>query len=404
MEQLRGFLAAFSYRNYRYLWSSDLAMSTAFSFEMLVTGWLVLELTNSPSLVGLISAFRFAGMLLGPFLGTLADRFDRRLILIVTKAVSGIFALILGALYFAALLEVWHVFVLVLLSGIVRIFSMIAGQAVLPDTVDDPSLTNAVGMRMVGMNIMFMLGPLVGGYMYDNYGVGWCFTFMGSTHLLSSLFILPIRLVAKEKPVDQESVWKSLIIGFQYIKNDRSLLALMILSGVANFFAWTCVVSIMPVFARDVLHVGASELGWLLSFEGFGGLFGALILSLLGGLGRKGRIPVLALFSWSVLLVVLAVLQSLPTSMALLIGVGICRSLTFATFHVLCLTWAEEDIRARVMGIYTLSIGTSPFGSIFLGIVADFLGAAVAIMISATASIILTIVIAFWVPELHRRQ
>jgi len=402
--QQRGFLAAFGYRNFRYLWSSDVAMSTAFSIESLVTSWLVLELTNSPYLVGLITACRFAGMVLGPLLGALADRFERRQILIVTRAASGIFALILTALYYTSLLEVWHIFILVLLSGIVRIFSMIASQAMLPDIVEKPSLTNAVGMRMVGMNIMMMMAPPLGGYLYEHIGAGGCFTIMGTTHLLSGLLILPLRLMTKERPVHQESVWKSLINGFRYITNDRALLALMILSAVANFFAWTCVVSIMPVFARDILHVGASELGWLLSAEGFGGLFGALVLSLLGRLSRKGRIPVLALITWSAFLVTLAALQSFPASMALLVGVGTCRSLTFATFHVLCLTWATEEVRARVWGIYTLSIGTSPFGSIFLGVVADFWNSATAIIISGSTAILLAIFIAFWTPELHRRQ
>lgn len=404
IKEQRGFLAAFGYRNYRYIWGSDLAMATAFSIEMVVTGWIVLELTDSPSLVGLVAACRFAGMGLGPFLGTLADLFERRRILIWTRVASGIFALILAVLYYTLLIEVWHIFILVFLSGIVRVFSMIAIQAVLPDTVESHNLTNAVGMKMVGMNIMFMVGPLMGGYLYDHTGAGTCFAIMATTHLLSSLLIFPLRLPTREKPTHQESVWKSLIIGFHYIKNDRALLSLMVMSAVANFFAWPCVVSIMPVFARDVLHVGASDLGWLLSAEGLGGLIGALVLSLLGRFSRKGRIPVLALITWSVVLVVLAGLQSFPVSLGLLVGVGICRSLTFATFHVLCLTWATEEFRARVWGIYTFSIGTSPFGSIFLGFTADLWESDIAIIGSASASILLTILIAFWVPELHRRR
>jgi MFS family permease len=404
MSTPEGFLAAFHFRNYRYLWSSVVAMAAAFSIEMVVIGWLVLELTDSPTMVGLVAASRFAGMGLGPFLGALADRFDRKNILILARAASSAFGFILAALYFTSALEVWHVFVLVLFGGLVRVFGMITNQAVLPDTVGGPNLASAVGMQMVGMNTMFMVGPLVGGYLYELIGAGGCFAVISTAHLLSSVLVLPLQVTTTREKEQQESLWNGLVSGIRYTRHDQALFSLMILSAAANFFAWPCVVSIMPVFARDVLQVGASELGWLLSAEGLGGLVGALAIAPLGKFRHKGWLPIIALVLWSALLVAFASSRLIPLSLSLLVGVGICRSITFAIFHVLILSWAAEDVRARVMGIYTFSIGTSPVGSIFLGFGADLWNASIIITVSALACALFTVVITLMAPELHRRQ
>ena len=219
-----GFLAAFHYRNYRYLWSAGLGAFVANSIEMLVISWLVLELTNSPSLVGLVAACRYIGVALGRFYGVLTDRFDRRRILMVTRVINSAFALAFVALYYTSLLEVWHIFILVSCSGLFRVFGMTSYGSILPDTVESHTLSSAIGMRMVGMNIMTMIGPLIGGYLYEHIEAGGCFAVIAAAYLFSCLLILPLHLAGKEKPVHQESVWESLIDGIHYIVKDKAIL------------------------------------------------------------------------------------------------------------------------------------------------------------------------------------
>lgn len=404
VSQKQDFLAAFRYHNYRYLWGSGLAMTTAVSMELLVIGWLVLEMTDSPAMVGLVAACRFVGMGLGPFFGVLADRFDRRRILIITRAGSSIYALALVALYYTSLLEVWHIFLLVLLGGLIRVSGFTAQQAVLPDTVEGHNLTSAVAMMMVGISATMMVGPLMGGYLYEQIGAGGVFAVIAAAYLFSCLLLFPLHLLTRERPADQESVWKSLIGGIRYITNDRALFALIVLSAVANLYVFPVVVSMMPVFAREVLHVGASDLGWLFAAEGLGGLIGALVLSSLGRFRHKGWLIIVALIVWSAFLMVFAGSRLFPVSLALLVSVGIARVLTFGVIQLLLLTWTAEEVRARVMGVRMFAVVTAPVGSIFLGFGADLWGITTAIMVSASACILTAIAVAFWAPQLHRRQ
>jgi MFS family permease len=399
-----GLLAAFHYPNYRYLWGSGLVVFVVYSIYTLVIGWLVLELTNSPSLVGLVAACRFLGTGLGPFFGTLADRFDRRRILIVTRVIASAFALTFVALYYTSLLEVWHIFVLALFGGIVGAFGYTTFSTMLPDTVESRNLSSAVGMQMLGFSTALMIGPAVGGYLYEHIEAGGCFAVIAAAYLFSCLLILPLRLVDKEKPAHQESVWKSLIGGIHYIVKDRSISALIVMVAIANLFVWPCVVSIMPVFARDVLHLEASGLGWLSAAAGLGGLIGAVVASSLGRFKRKGRLIIIALIAWSVFLVFFSSSRSFPISLALLVGVGIFQMSTFTIIQLLLLSWTAGVVRGRVIGVRQLAVVMSPMGSIFLGFGADLWGVATAIMISASACILVTILTALWAPELRRRQ
>ncbi len=400
----QSFLSAFHYHNFRYLWSSGLGVFAANSIDTLVIGWLVLELTNSPPLVGLIAACRYIGRGLGPFFGALIDRFDRRRILIVTRVIASTLALAFVALYYTSLLEVWHIFVLVFLGGIVHTFNQTTFQTLIPDTVESHNLSSAVGMQMLGWSTALMIGPVIGGYLYEHIGAGGCFAVIAAAFLVSCLLLFPLRLAAKEKPAHQESVWESLIGGIHYIVKDKALLALIVLAAIANLFVWPVVVSIMPVFARDVLYVSSSGLGWLITAEGLGGLIGALTVSSLGKFRHKGWLIIATLIAWSVVLVAFSSSRSFPISLALLVGVGIFRGLTFAIIQLLLLSWVAGGIRGRVMGVRASAVVMAPIGSIFLGFGADLWGVATAIMISASACILVTILTAFWAPELHQRQ
>ncbi len=404
VSKLRGPLAAYRYRDFRYIWGSGVATYAGFSIEQVIVGWLILEMTNSPALVGLVATCRFAGFWFGPLWGIVADRFNRKYILIAATAASSVIMFILTALAYTQSIQIWHIFILMFLAGATRNLIQITGQSALPDIVDKRDLSSAVGMRMVAWGITLMTMPLAAGYLYEQIGAPGCFAAMAGINLVSCLLILPLRLTGGGKTGNGESLWRSLAEGVSHITRDKSLIGIMLLSAVANFFIWTCVVSILPVFTRDVLAVGAVELGWLTAAEGLGGLLGALLSSSLGSVNRKGWLPIIAMISWASLLIIFSSLRWLPLSLGLLIGIGICRSLTFSTFHILCLTWSPEVIRARVMGIYFFTVGSSPLGSLFLGIGADWWGSAMVIFISASISLGLTLIISLWASELRQRE
>ena len=400
----RGPLSAFRYPSFRYLWGSNLGATIAFGMEMVIIGWLVLELTNSPALVGLAGACRVAGMGLGPFFGAIADRFNRKRILLIVRIASMGYPLILALLYYFSLLQVWHIFILVLYGSFVRVFNMITVNALAADVVERRSLTSAVGMLGVGMGITTILGPLIGGYLYDYVGVGGCFLIMAAAYLYSCITLVPMRFEASQKPEYSESVSKTVIVGITYVWNDRSLLTLMIFAAIANFFIFPCIMALMPVFARDVLGIGTSSFGWLLAARGLGRLVGAFIISASGKFRHKRWLLVGLMIASPILLGSFATTHAFPVSVGLITLVGLSNGVAMVIVQVLLLTWSSEEFRGRVVGIRMFVIIFEAIGSLISGALANLWGIATVMMGSALACVLTVIFTIVWVPELRQRQ
>jgi MFS family permease len=401
--QKQGSLAAFGYRNFRYLWGSAFGMALGIMMEMVVIGWLVLELTGSPVLVGLVSACRYAGTALGPFFGALVDRFDRKRILLIVRGAAVIYAGGLAVLYYTSLLEIWHIFALVLLGSLTRGFQMPTTQALAADIVEGHNLASAVAMLMVGMSTSGIIGPLLGGYLYEQIEAGGCFVVMAGAYAISSLMLFPMRLTLKERPVFQESVWKSITDGVRYITNDRALSALMVYAALANLFIFPIVLDMMAVYAKDLLEVGASELGWLIAGLGLGRLIGALIISTLGRFRYKGRLLVSLMVAWPAFLSVLAFSKLFYVSLPLLVVLGAGHATAMAMVQLLLLTWASEEYRGRVMGVRMFVVVNEMIGSIVAGALTGMWGIATVIVINASLGFITCLATGFWAPEIRRR-
>lgn len=404
LDERRGPLAAFGYHNYRYLWISGLGVAIAFWMELVVIGWLVLELTGSPTLVGLVGACRYSGMALGPLFGALADRFDRRRIIIASRAMAIVYVLALAVLYYTSLLEVWHIFVLVIFGSIMLGFNWTTTSVLTADIVEKNSLASAVGMLMVGMSITSIAGPLMGGYLYEYFGVGGCFIVMASAYLFSCLLIIPMRLVTKEIPAYRESIWESMAGSIRYLIDNRVLSALMLYAAIANLFIFPCMMDLMPVFARDVLHVGASGLGWLVATQGVGRLIGALTLSTLSEFRYKGWLLIIFMIAWPALMGVFAGSSVFYISLILIAIAGVGQGVAMALVQFFLLLWSSEEFRGRVMGIRMFVVIFEMIGSIVAGALANLWGIATVVMVDAVSCIFASIFVAFWAPELRHRR
>ncbi len=397
-----GFLAALFYRNYRYLWFSTTGINTVQAIEQVVLGWLVLQLTNSASLVGAVAAVRFAGMALAPFGGALADRFNRRRMLLLLQGCGVLYAGIFILLYYTGLLQIWHIFLLVLFSGAVRGIDLATRQSMIPDTVESQHLTSGAGLFVVNQGLMTVIGAMTAGYLFDKAGAGGCFVVVASAYSLAGLALVPIRLTTITK-VTTESIWRSTAEGARYIIKDRGLSALILLAAIANLFSFPTINAIMPVFVRDVLHVGASGLGRVIAAEGLGGLVGALFLSSLGRSRRKGWFLVSMALIWPTILVIFSTLRSLPIALGMMALSGIARGMDMAFIQLFLLTWSEPALRGRVMGIRMFAIVTLMLGNFLSGFGDATWGPATVIAVNATASILATTAVILWAPHLHRR-
>ena len=398
-----GLFSALYYLNYRYLCLSTLGTATVVAVEQVVLGWFILQLTNSPSLVGAIAAVRFTGMGLAPLGGALADRFNRRNILFILQCGGMVYASILMLLYYTGWLQVWHVFAVALFSGVVRGFDHTTRQTIIPDLTEGRYLTSATGLIMVSQGLTAVIGALASGYLFEIAGAGGCFAVMTTAFLFAGVALLPIQPGGEKRIAAKQSVWQSTAEGARYITRDRGLSALILLAAIANLCAFPCTIGIMAVFARDVLHIGADGLGLIMAAEGLGGLVGALFLSSLGGFRHKGWLLVGVALAWPGLLAAFSFFRAMPVALTVIAIAGIARGMDMALIQLLLFAWSEAGLRGRVMGVRMFVIITLMFGNFLSGLGAAEWGSANVMLVNASAGILTTLATIFWAPHLYRR-
>ncbi len=399
----RGLLSAWGYPPYRLLLVSSFGTFIGRWIDTVIVAWLVLQMTDSPFLVGLLGTCRFIAMLLGPFCGTVADRFSRRRILITAQAVYAAGAILIMVLFLTATLEVWHLFLFTIVGGICYAFDYSTRHAVAADIVERQHLVTAISLLFVSQGSTAVLGPLLGGSLLEVIGASGCFALISAGFLLSFLALLPMKLKVAQRPVVRESMWRNLAAGIRYIRRDRALLALLLLAALVNLLVFPYWFTLMPVFARDVLHTEASGYGQLMAAVGLGYALGPLISASLPGSMSKGRLLVAVVLAWPSVLLVFAASRLFPLSLVLLFLAGINQGLSMALIQSLLLMWSSEEMRGRVSGARAFAVGTLPLGSLAAGAGAGAWGAPTMLVIDCALAIVLTIIIAVWARVLLTR-
>lgn len=400
----QGLLTALLYPSFSYLLVTTFTATIAQYMEQVVIGWLVLEVTNSPAIVGLTGACRYAGMALGPFAGALADRFNRKYILVIDRAVCVVYALAFVVLYYFSLLQVWNILVLALIGGVLRTIDLTTRNATAPDTVNNRELGSAIGLIYSSMGVSAIVGPLVGGYLYKPMGTGGCFLIMAAIYLISTLLLFPMYPQFAKKPVTEGSTLNNVISGFRYVFGNKTLTAIMILAAIANLFNFPVVQGILPVVARDVLSFGSEGLGWLTAAEGLGAFIGSLLTSSMDRFSNKGSLLVLFMVAWAVSLGIFASLHVVYLNLVVLGISGIIRGLSMAFMQVLLLEVASVKMRGRVTGVRAMAIVMLPIGNVLAGVGASMFGAVPTLLVAAAGGIITPLLTLLWAPKMASRE
>ncbi len=395
---------ALSYKQYRLLWVSALGTYIGRWIEIVVCAWLVLELTNSPFLVGLLGACRFAPMLLGPFCGTVSDRFNRRIILLVVQFLYATASLAIVILFSTLQLEVWHLFVFTFIGGLCFTFDASTRYATAAGIVKSHHLVSAVSLLFVAMGTSSILGPFLGGSLLDVVGVSVCFALVTTSFLLSFLVLLPLKIETLERPSNHESIWKNLVSGLRYIKKDKVLFSLILIAALVNLFVYPYWYTLIPIFARDILHTSASGFGQLMAAIGLGSIVGALVTGALPKFVTKGKLLTATVISWPAILMIFSTSNLFSLSIVLLFFIGLTQGMSMALIQTLLLAGSSEEMRGRVSGARAFAISTLPLGNLITGYGASHWGAPMMLIINSFASILITIVIAIWSSELLRRE
>jgi len=351
--------------------------------QIVAQSWLVFQLTNSAFLLGVVGFLSSIPVfLLSLFGGVLADRLNKRNILIATQSAFMLLAFLLAVLTQMKLVTPYQIMFIALLNGVVMAFDAPSRQAMVVELVGKDYLFNAIALNSIAFNSSRIIGPALAGVLVATIGMSGCFYINGISFLpliIALFFIRVNRYTASDK---NNTVWRDLKEGLIFIRNNRLILVLITMTGVVSLFAIAYVI-FMPIFANDILKVGVQGLAVLMSSAGLGALIAALLLARLGDFKYKGKLLVLASFIFPFSLVLFSLSKIYLLSLIALFFIGGSSVTAIALINTILQTKVPNEFMGRVMGVYMLTFfGILPFGNLIAGSLAEALGISFTIMLS----------------------
>lgn len=395
-----GMFASLRHRNYRYFWVGTLVSNIGDWMDNVAFNWLMWELTGSGAFLGLLALFRAAPILVFTlFGGALADRMERRRLLQLTQFGAMFLALLLSALVLTDVVEVWHVFAIAAGRGIVMSINMPTRQAMISDIVERKDLTNAIALNSATMNLTRILGGSIGGILITIIGTGGVFLVNGlsTTILIATLALMVIPPLAARQ---RRSILRSIGDGLSYIKASDILLSLIILALAPMIFGMPYM-TLLPIFADEVLGIGNEGYGVLVAFTGIGAMIGALTIAGTSNMRHRGRVMLLVMIAFGVMLFAFSRSTDPTLSYALLLGVGAGQTTYMALNNTLLQTHATDEMRGRVMSVFFLNRGMVPLGTVGAGFLTEFIGVQWTTSLMAAVLVALGIAALIFLPRLR---
>lgn len=395
---------ALQHRNYR-LWFIGQSLSLMGTWmQNVAQGWLVYDLTGSKLALGTIS---FIGTIPTLFLmlpaGALADRIPRRTLLLITQSFMMVPAFALAILAGTHMLQVWHIAVLAFVLGVATSFDAPARQSLAVDMVEDRAhLMNAIALNSTIFNLARVLGPAIGGAILAVAGPAWCFGLNGVSFLAVIGGLLMMRFPSLPQRGAHEPLMRQIGVGLRYVRGHKEIRSVIALLGVSSLFGMGYG-TLMPAFAVDVLRVGQAGLGALNAAAGLGALVGSLTVATFGASRHKGTLLTVGSLLFPLAAIGFAFSRSFPLSLAALALVGWALVTQNATCNTLVQAAVPDDLRGRVMGAYMLVFfGSTPFGSLISGSVAQALGPSLGVSLGAAVSFAFAVFVLLAVPRVRR--
>jgi len=400
--RLRHTFRALRHRSFRVYWVGQWVSVNGTWMQTTAQAWLVYRLTDSPLVLGLLSAARFGPSLLGaPFAGVITDRFPRRPLVLLTQSASLVQASLLAALTLSGAVRVWHVLALAFLQGIVDTMDMPARQTLQVDIVGIEDLQSAVSLNSSAFNAARMLGPAVGGALVAAWGEGVCFAVNAASYLAVLVALLMIRTPPAVR-APSGSLRSDLVEGLRFAWGYPEVRLTLAAVAVTSTFGLSYM-TLLPVFARDVLHAGATGFGVLVGSAGLGAVFGALGAATRSGARGAHLVMALGQSALGVGLVALALTTHLAvaTSWLVLVGLGVAVQLT--TTNGFLQTKAPDHLRGRAVSLYIwLFSGLAPIGGLAAGWAAENVGAPWTAAGAGAACVLSALLMGFEIPRLRR--
>ncbi len=372
-------LRALNHRDYRLFFSGQLISLVGTWMQRVAQSWLVLELTDSPFKLGLVSALQSAPMLCLAFVaGAIADRLPKRRVLIGTQAALMIQALALAVLVWSGYAQYWHVAVLATCYGLANTLDMPTRQSFVVEMASKEDLPNAIALNSTMVSGARMVGPAVAGFLVDRYGVASAFGLNGLSFVAVILALAAMQAEGLPDAGQGATVGQDIVDGLSYAARTPLVALTLGLLSIVGLFVINHNV-LVPLLARDVLHEGAHGFGLLMAAVGVGAIVGALAVATRG----KGRPPLLVLLGTAAaasgLTVLLAAVRNFWAAMLILTLVGISQIVFLASCNTMLQLVVPDHMRGRIMSLYAFVwVGVTPLGSLFVGTIADWYGVAAA--------------------------
>ena len=386
--------AALGERDYAWFFAGNSAFFLAMQMNFILRGFLAFDLTGKALALAAVSvAIAVPMLVVAPFGGVVADRFDKRRLLVVTQSVAAAADLVVAFLVIAGAVEFWHLVAAALVTGIVFAVNMPARQAMVPQLVPQHKLMNAISLQMGGMNLTRIIGPAAAGLLIAPLGVGGVYLITAALFGLAvaSEFQLPAHGMVAATTGVRRSFREDLFGGFAYISR-RPLMRLLIVTGLLMPLFSFPVQQMLPVFAEDVFagdpFEASTALGILAASTGVGGLAGALIAANLDRAPRKGRIMLIGGVVMGVFLIAFAATDAFIVALLFLALANVGGMLFMTTNNTVIQASVDREVRGRVMSVLLMSFGVMPLGVVPVTVAADAFGAPAAVIGAAAVMLV----------------
>jgi MFS family permease len=371
MSNLRRALAAFLYRDFRVLWFGAFASTVGTWMQKVAQSWVVLDLTNSSFYLGLDDFLGQLPILLFTLIGgVIADRHDRRRLLVGSQFVQMATAFALAALVYQGHVQIGHILALSFTTGLAQAFGGPAYQAMIPSLVDKKDLPNAIALNSIQFNLARVIGPLLAGLAMAAMGPAFCFSLNGLSFLVVILALMSLS-VTHIPPADRKPIVHELKSGLVYARSEPAIVALTVLASMTTFLGLP-LLTLLPIFAREIFQGDIGRYSHMMAFSGIGAVTGALVVAWLGRFRHMGLTLLLVQMAFGALITGFALSRVFWLSNLFLFFAGAALLMVFSMTASLVQLIVPDHLRGRVMSIYMVAFrGGMPLGSLASGYLAS---------------------------------
>jgi len=409
--------------NYRWFWFALVASFASMQMGIIARGWLVWQMTGSELALGIVSfAVGTPILLFSIFGGAVADRLNKRDLLIAAQAFAALISMVIAILIATNMIQYWHLVASAVATGFSFVFNGPARQAIIPELVQRRELLNAISLNATAMNVTRVVGFAAGGALLPLIGYAGVYYVVVACDVAATALLFMISLPStaptpepvpamggtgnpSPNPVVQflKDIWRDLLEGLSYVRHSALVISLLAMAFVPLTFGLPYM-NLMPAFTDEVLGRGETAYGLLMAMTGLGALIATLAIASLGDFRRKGVLLVSLALGFGVMLVFFSLSRSYPLSLAILVGAGAGGAGYMAVNNTLLQTNVPRRILGRVMSIYMITFALMPMGTLPLGAVAEAIGTTTAVAGGAIIIVLFTLAIAILRPSLRRLE